>query len=100
LRDRALVGLMDYSFAHVGVALGITVGDLYTQEPPGVGVAAREGRQAPRRGRATTYSRDTLPRISTARAHAAIYGGRCSPRFVAAPPAHPHGCFRRQAPTR
>jgi site-specific recombinase XerD len=46
LRDRALIGLMVYSFARVGAALGMTVGDLYTQGPPAMGVAAREGRQA------------------------------------------------------
>jgi integrase len=37
---------MDYSFARVGAALGMTVGDLYTHEPPAMGVAAREERQA------------------------------------------------------
>lgn len=31
LRDRALIGLMVYSFARVGAALGMTVADVYTQ---------------------------------------------------------------------
>jgi site-specific recombinase XerD len=30
-RDRALIGLMVYSFARIGAALGMTVGDVYTQ---------------------------------------------------------------------
>lgn len=31
LRDRALIGLMVYSFARIGAALGMKVGDVYTQ---------------------------------------------------------------------
>jgi site-specific recombinase XerD len=31
LRDRALIGLMVYSFARVGAAIGMTVADVYTQ---------------------------------------------------------------------
>ncbi len=31
LRDRALIGLMVYSFARIGAALGMTVADVYTQ---------------------------------------------------------------------
>jgi integrase/recombinase XerC len=31
LRDRALIGLMVYSFARIGAALGITVEDVFTQ---------------------------------------------------------------------
>jgi site-specific recombinase XerC len=31
LRDRALIGLMVYSFARIGAALGMTVEDVYTQ---------------------------------------------------------------------
>jgi integrase len=30
LRDRALIGLMVYSFARIGAALGMTVEDVYT----------------------------------------------------------------------
>jgi site-specific recombinase XerC len=47
LRDRALIGLMVYSFARIGAALGMTVEDVYTK-PPAMGAAAREGQQAPR----------------------------------------------------
>jgi integrase len=31
LRDRALIGLMVYSFARMGAALGMAVKDVYTQ---------------------------------------------------------------------
>jgi site-specific recombinase XerD len=31
LRDRALIGLMVYSFARIGAALGMTIADVYTQ---------------------------------------------------------------------
>jgi len=31
LRDRALIGLMVYSFARIGAALGMAVEDIYTQ---------------------------------------------------------------------
>ena len=31
LRDRALIGLMVYSFARIGASLGMTVEDAYTQ---------------------------------------------------------------------
>jgi integrase/recombinase XerC len=31
LRDRALIGLMVYSFARIGAALGMVVEDVYTQ---------------------------------------------------------------------
>jgi integrase len=31
LRDRALIGLMVYSFARIGAALGLTVEDVFTQ---------------------------------------------------------------------
>jgi len=43
LRDRALIGLMVYSFARIGAAIGMRVEDVY---PPAAMVAiAREGRQ-------------------------------------------------------
>jgi integrase len=31
LRDRALIGLMVYSFARIGAALGMTIEDVFTQ---------------------------------------------------------------------
>jgi site-specific recombinase XerC len=48
LRDRALIGLMIYSFARIGAALGMAVEDCVHAEPALVGAAAREGRQAAR----------------------------------------------------
>jgi site-specific recombinase XerC len=48
LRDRALIGLMVYSFARIGAALGMAVYDVHTQNRPAMGAAAREGRQATR----------------------------------------------------
>jgi integrase len=47
LRDRALIGLMVYSFARIGAALGMAVEDVYTQNRR-LWVRLREGRQAPR----------------------------------------------------
>ena len=44
LRDRALIGLMVYSFARIGAALGMAVEDVYTQKTSGaalIGVLAR-----------------------------------------------------------
>jgi site-specific recombinase XerD len=37
LRDRALIGLMAYSFARIGAVLQIKVGDYFVQGPPAVG---------------------------------------------------------------
>ena len=48
LRDRALIGLMVYSFARIGAAIGMRVEDVYHAEPPAMGALAREGRQAAR----------------------------------------------------
>jgi site-specific recombinase XerC len=47
LRDRALIGLMVYSFARIGAALAMKVADVYVQKPPPLGSPAREGREAP-----------------------------------------------------
>ena len=43
LRDRALIGLMVYSFGRIGAAIGMRVEDVYT-----MGALAREGRPAAR----------------------------------------------------
>ena len=37
LRDRALIGLMVFSFARIGAALGMKVEDVFTQNCAGVG---------------------------------------------------------------
>jgi site-specific recombinase XerC len=47
LRDRALIGLMVYSFARIGAALGMAVEDVYRQNRR-LWVRLREGRQAAR----------------------------------------------------
>ncbi len=48
LRDRALIGLMVYSFARIGAALGMKIEDVYRRAAAALGAAAREGRQASR----------------------------------------------------
>ena len=40
LRDRALIGLMVYSFARIGAAVGMKVEDVFRAEPSPVGPAA------------------------------------------------------------
>ena len=49
LRDRALIGVLIYSFARVSAALGMRVEDYFSQV---VASASREGRQTPRNARA------------------------------------------------
>ena len=48
LRDRALIGLMVYSFARIGAALGNEGRGRVRAEPPALGAAARERRQGAR----------------------------------------------------
>ena len=48
LRDRALIGLMVFSFARIGAALGMKVEDVFTQNRRLWVRLAREGRQAAR----------------------------------------------------
>jgi integrase len=85
LRDRALIGLMVYSFARIGAALGMAVEDVFTQNRR-LWVRLREkGGASGTRCRAITTSRNTLSPISTARACGAIRRGRCSARSAAAP---------------
>jgi site-specific recombinase XerC len=45
LRDRALIGVMVYSFARVNAELQMKVGDYFIQERRGSGAPARERRQ-------------------------------------------------------
>ena len=63
LRDRALIGLMVYSFARIGAAIGMRVEDVYHAEPPAMGALAREGRQAAR------HAVPSQSRILSARVH-------------------------------
>jgi integrase len=67
LRDRALIGLMVYSFARIGAALGMAIEDVFSQNRRLWGSCARRAASATR-CRATTTSRNTSPPISTARA--------------------------------
>jgi integrase/recombinase XerC len=48
LRDRALIGLMVYSFAQIGAALGMRVEDVFVQNRRPGGAAACKGQQAAR----------------------------------------------------
>ena len=46
LRDRALIGLMVYSFARIGAALGMEVEDVYTQNRRlSVGLSEKDGKR-------------------------------------------------------
>jgi site-specific recombinase XerD len=82
LRDRALIGLMVYSFARIGAALGMAVEDLKTAAC-GSGCGRRAASAT--RCRVITISRNTSQPISTAPACATIPRGHCSARLGAAP---------------
>jgi integrase len=98
LRDRALIGLMVYSFARIGAALGMTVEDVFTQNRR-LWVRLREkGAASATRCRVITISKNTSPPISTARARATIPRGRCSARSAAAPVSSPAQCCPRRTP--
>ena len=60
LRDRALIGVMVYSFARVGAVVGMKVEDYYTERQPRLVPPARERRQAARSARPS--QRRGLPR--------------------------------------
>jgi hypothetical protein len=84
LRDRALVGLMVFSFARIGAALGMKVEDVFTQNRrSGCGCAKRAARHTP--CRATTTLRPTSPPASRARGSPKIPRGRCFVPSAAAP---------------
>jgi site-specific recombinase XerC len=48
LRDRALIGIMVYTFARVAAVIRMRVEDVYVQGCRHLGAPARKGRQAPR----------------------------------------------------
>jgi site-specific recombinase XerC len=75
LRDRALIGLMVYSFARIGAAIGLRVEDVYA-EPADLAALAREGRQA---------TRHALPSQSRNPLHEYLDGAGGAPK----PPASP-----------
>jgi hypothetical protein len=99
LRDRALIGLMIYSFARSGAALGMAVEDVFTQNRRLL-VRLREkgGKRHAMRCRAITTSRNTSPPISTAPGYVAIPRGRCSARSDAAPASSPTRWCRWRTP--
>jgi len=70
LRDRALIGLMVYSFARSGAAIAMKV-EVYTQNR-GCGCASVRKAASATKCRATTTSRPTWPRISSWRRCRAI----------------------------
>jgi site-specific recombinase XerD len=45
LRDRALIGVMVYTFARVNAVIGMKVKDLLCARPTRLGAATRKGRQ-------------------------------------------------------
>ena len=62
LRDRALIGLMVYSFARIGAALGMKSRRRLRAKPKFMGLLARKGRQAPRNA-LPPQPRDLPPRL-------------------------------------
>ena len=76
LRDRALIGLMVYTFARVGAAIGMRVEDVYVQGgAPGYGCMRRGARSM--RCRATTTSTTTCMLIWIRRWRGRIGRGFC-----------------------
>jgi integrase len=99
LRDRALIGLMVYSFARIGAALGMTVEDVYTQNRR-LWVRLRE-KGGKRHAMPCHHNlEEYLTAIWTARACATIPRGRCSVRSDAAPASSRARCCRRRTPMR
>jgi mannose-6-phosphate isomerase-like protein (cupin superfamily) len=100
LRYRAPIGLMVYSFARIGAALGMMVEDVYTQNRRLWGAAAQEGGK--RHAMPCHHNLEEYP--STADLDGA--GIRNDPKGATVPydrarhrPAHPH-VYRRRMPTR
>jgi len=99
LRDRALIGLMLYSFARIGAALGMAVEDVYTQNRR-LWVRLREKGGKRTQCRATTTLMNISSPISTAQACATIPRGRCSARSGAARASSGAPCCRKRTPMR
>jgi integrase len=99
LRDRALIGLMVYSFARIGAALGMTVEDVYTQN-----------RRLWVRLREKGGKRHAMPCHHNLEEYLTGYldgaglrcdpKGRCSPRSDAAPASSLARSCRRRTPMR
>jgi site-specific recombinase XerC len=99
LRDRALIGLMVYSFARIGAALGMAVEDVFTQNRR-LWVRLRERAASGTRCRVTITLMNISSPISTAPAYATISRGRCSARSGAAPAGSRARCCPRPTPMR
>jgi site-specific recombinase XerC len=98
LRDRALIGLIVYSFARIGAAIGMRVEDVYTQNRR-LWVRAREGRQAARQA-VSPQSRILFARTLTARDSRATRRRCCFRATVARPASSPAIPCPRPMPTR
>jgi len=68
LRDRALIGVMVYSFARVNAVLSMKVKDLFHAGPPRLGAAARERWQGAR-GALPPFARKAARRLHRRRRH-------------------------------
>jgi site-specific recombinase XerC len=99
LRDRALIGLMVYSFARIGATLGMAVEDVITQNRR-LWVRLREKGGKRHACRVITTLRNTSRLISTAQACATITRGHCSARSGGAPASSRALCCRKPTPMR
>jgi integrase len=84
LRDRALIGLMVYSFARIGAALAMKVEDVYVQNRR-LWVRLHEKGGKRHEMPCPTTSRPTFMPISTAAGSRAIRRGLCFGRSAEAP---------------
>jgi site-specific recombinase XerC len=96
LRDRALIGLMVYSFARIGAALGMSVEDVFTQNRR-LWVRLREKGGKPHAMPCHHNLEDYLTAyLDGAGLRAAIPRRRCSARSGAAPASSRAQCCRRR----
>jgi site-specific recombinase XerC len=83
LRDRVLIGLMVYSFAHVGAALAMKVEDVYVQNRR-LSVRLQRRAASAMRCPATTILKPTFTPTSTVAGSPAIRRSRCFGQSVEA----------------
>jgi integrase/recombinase XerC len=99
LRDRALIGLMVYSFARIGAALGMAVEDLFTQNRR-LWVRLRE-KGGKRHGMSCHHNlEEHLTGYHDGAGLRDDPKGRCSARSGAAPASSRVRCCRRRTPMR
>ncbi|MGO9774156.1 MAG: tyrosine-type recombinase/integrase [Roseiarcus sp.] len=90
LRDRALIGLMVYSFARIGAAIGMRVEDVYPQNQRlWVRLHEKGGKQHATPCRATTIWRPAFTNTSTARGWRTSRRRCCSRPTTARPASSP-----------